>query len=90
MAAIDFRPLAKVALPFLVMAAVAWANCVVAAFAPDFPAKGRLSTARTVALDFNGLHRRYLIQAPSGKGPFPVVVPVARWYAERGRSVATK
>jgi len=41
---------------------------------PGFPAKGDLATATAVTLDFDGLHRRYLIQAPSGNGPFPVVI----------------
>jgi len=41
---------------------------------PGFPEKGQLSTARPVNLDFCGLHRRYLIQVPSGSGPFPVVI----------------
>lgn len=45
-----------------------------ASSASGFPDKGRLSTATPVTLDFGGLHRRYLIQAPSGSGPFPVVV----------------
>jgi polyhydroxybutyrate depolymerase len=42
--------------------------------ASGFPEKGQLSTALPVTLDFDGLHRRYLIQSPSGAGPFPVVM----------------
>lgn len=39
-----------------------------------FPEKGRLSSARTVTLSYGGSLRHYLIQTPSGMGPFPVLI----------------
>lgn len=41
---------------------------------PAFPAKGDLALARPVELRFDGVRRTYLIEAPKGPGPFPVVV----------------
>lgn len=45
-----------------------------AASVPGFAEKGDPASATGVALDFGGVHRRYLIQAPPGRGPFPVVI----------------
>lgn len=39
-----------------------------------FPEKGDTSSATVVSIAHDGLSRRYLIQSPSGPGPFPVVV----------------
>jgi polyhydroxybutyrate depolymerase len=39
-----------------------------------FPAKGDISTAQAQRLTHDGVERRYLIQVPEGRGPFPVVI----------------
>jgi polyhydroxybutyrate depolymerase len=41
---------------------------------PNYPAKGDLALARKVELTFNGVRRYYLVEAPKGPGPFPVVI----------------
>lgn len=41
---------------------------------PGFPAKGDLALARSVELNFGGVKRSYMIEAPNGSGPFPILI----------------
>jgi polyhydroxybutyrate depolymerase len=41
---------------------------------PAFSAKGDLALARPVEIRIDGIRRSYLVEAPKGPGPFPVVV----------------